>query len=537
MNLSDHVTELYLSNNRITDDSLGVLLTSVKQSKYNLFNKITTLDLSFNKITRDGIFSLCDYISTKDSELNYLNLESNCLENDNIIKICNAITKNLSKKIRYLNFGNNNLNDDSAYVISNLVENCEFLQALILHSNQFKNYGASLIVSKIKKHPLMKIFDISWNLIGDNLVETNIKDQIIKDNQNITNVKDTTNFEESKGYNNAELFNIKNSMEINFKKKLNPVVITKTNQISLFTKELCELFKEKDCNIIHLDISHNNINLIDCRQISIDVKANHSILGIHLDGNEMEIDELGFISTNPLTNYNKNFICHAQSQISYNFNKLIKSKVSNIRKIRSKNNCWICEGWREISFTYKPHLIDIDLNSLSVKLHLNFENFKEIETILHGDQFVCYRMCPPGELLFYFTVNDVPVESYREKTYKLKEAHTHNFIGGDGSKNVYLVTKMARDMVEINNNVIDFNNYEKRIDHCIPRPEKIINFIIKPRTPWTFPISIWANNDYSLEGESEVIYKIINYRNILKIHLILISLEINLSEMLNQNLY
>jgi hypothetical protein len=36
-----------------------------------------------------------------------------------------------------------------------------------------------------------------------------------------------------------------------------------------------------------------------------------------------------------------------------------------------------------------------------------------------------------------------------------------------------------------------------------PRPLRIINKFIKPRTPWTFPVSIWAYYDYEFEGESE----------------------------------
>lgn len=37
---------------------------------------------------------------------------------------------------------------------------------------------------------------------------------------------------------------------------------------------------------------------------------------------------------------------------------------------------------------------------------------------------------------------------------------------------------------------------------CEPRPERQLNRFIKPRTPWTFPVSIWATYyDISYEGE------------------------------------
>ena len=39
--------------------------------------------------------------------------------------------------------------------------------------------------------------------------------------------------------------------------------------------------------------------------------------------------------------------------------------------------------------------------------------------------FVCYRMCPPGMLNFYFTMNDIPIDNYGEITHELKETIIH----------------------------------------------------------------------------------------------------------------
>lgn len=46
-------------------------------------------------------------------------------------------------------------------------------------------------------------------------------------------------------------------------------------------------------------------------------------------------------------------------------------------------------------------------------------------------------------------------------------------------------------------------NYDCKLLYCKPRPEKKKRVIHRPRTPWTFPISIWAAYDYSFEGDSE----------------------------------
>ena len=65
---------------------------------------------------------------------------------------------------------------------------------------------------------------------------------------------------------------------------------------------------------------------------------------------------------------------------------------------------------------------------------------------------------------------------------------------------------MAQTKVEINPDVIlAESGYIKNIKYCVPRPEK--NMLKKrPRTPWSFPTSIWAYYGYEYEGEPESVY-------------------------------
>ena len=46
-------------------------------------------------------------------------------------------------------------------------------------------------------------------------------------------------------------------------------------------------------------------------------------------------------------------------------------------------------------------------------------------------------------------------------------------------------------------------DYRKTISFSEPRPEKIINKFVKPRTPWSYPISIWAYYDYEYDDVPE----------------------------------
>ena len=70
-------------------------------------------------------------------------------------------------------------------------------------------------------------------------------------------------------------------------------------------------------------------------------------------------------------------------------------------------------------------------------------------------------------------------------------------------KNIAIeVRTISKINVKVNKNVIN-EDYRKTITFCEPRPEKIINKFIRPRTPWTFPVSIWSYYDYEYNDVPE----------------------------------
>ena len=528
-----HITEISLSQNRLTDIGITTLCNSLI-SNHTLSNKLIVLDISYNKLGTESINSLGKFLNDPYSVLQHLNIEGNLFGNRLIIDLIKIIAKSKSDIISYLNFGVNNINDDCSLEMALLVKLCVYLKVLILYQNNFKNFGMSLIMSEIKKHINLKFLDISWNLIGSNLNEDiPTREELIKD------YKDKS--DQKRVFNNAELEEIRitlkfpkpNIISSLSKSKSLPDIKSKKNKLSPFTKELCDLFKNKEIQLLHLDISHNNIGYFDCKQIEIDVKNNHSILGIHVDGNNMYIDELGFIHAIDKIDYEKNYF--AYSQIFYridNEHPLIKSNILNIKKIRGKNNCWICEGWREKYFEYFitdeyknipcPFLDGIN----KCHIHFNFANFNSFEMNYNEEnkKYFCYRMCPPGNLIYFNSYNNVPCLKYDEdKELNLKEAIIHeekiklkeeNLI----NNNLYLedntpqfletkfiITKVANEQIEINPKVIDIKTFNKLIKYCIPRPKIQLFKKKKERIPWKFEMSIWAYYKYKYDGEDEKI--------------------------------
>jgi hypothetical protein len=47
--------------------------------------------------------------------------------------------------------------------------------------------------------------------------------------------------------------------------------------------------------LVHLDLSNNNYNKAICKIIAEDIKQNHTIYGLHMNGNSCQVDSNGFI--------------------------------------------------------------------------------------------------------------------------------------------------------------------------------------------------------------------------------------------------
>ncbi len=501
--ISEHITSLNLCKNRLSDFSLIPLFKTIQENSL-LNKKLISIDLSYNKLKNEGCNVFSKYIMDPLCSLEYINLEGNNLGNNNCLLLVNKISKHLNDKLHYLNLGINLIDDSISENLADLCKNCLLLNVLILYQNNLRNIGAGNIMFELKKHNNIKILDLSWNNIGSNLSEEIPSvEELINANNNPNNK-----------FNNAYLNELSITMKFPRYNPLNP--IKKIPQVSYFTNQLCELFHNKETKLLHLDISYNNIGYLDSNAIQEHCKFNHTILGIHVDGNDMYVDELGFVFAYDKKSYKENHF--ANSQIFYHINEnhdLIKTNVINIQKIRGKNNCWICEGWKEVKFKYTPpNNNNININDATCKVYLNFEGYKPYLMNLKKNIFVCYRMCPPGLLNFYFTMNDIPIDNYGEITHELKETiiHTQEINEDEDSENdielkQFIITKVAQTKVEINSDVIINNkesfDYNKNIKFCIPRPEKIKKIKKRPRTPWTYPISIWAWYGYKYDGETD----------------------------------
>ena len=575
---SDHLTSLEFSGNRLSSLGVSQLFLALNENK-NLSYKLRSIDLSENHIGKNEIQNLIKFLQDSKCNIEDLNLYGNLLGDENIIKICDNLAKFVEYRLTTLNIGKNNIHDNCIDVLVEMLHKCSGLRVFVVNHNWLHNKGVTKIIKELCSHYELRILDLSWNCIGDDLTSPPAYESLVNNELNHPErlfnnyaLDETLTTLKLKLRRNPLLPPIdslggnkkpsggdkkKGNQEVKPEPPKEPKKIpVKPKDPSSFAVTLGEYFGKVQLSLIHLDISHNNINYEDCKYIAEKSKLNHAILGIHVDGNAMEIDCLGFIT--PIEKELKDKKYYSESQIYYGLNKeyeLRKTAVDTVRKIRGKNNCWICEGFREVQFEFIPEEPIVDPNSHLVKLHLNFDNYRPFDMICNGDKFQIVRMCPPGEINYFFTVDSFPVKSqspsgknifekiqiesdyikytfepdymeelnnirekllyHKKKEDENQEDNSEQETNNNNTQNKDMtLTNLPKDKitividtiskvhVKVNQNVIN-ENYMKTILFSEPRPEKIIDKFVKPRTPWSFPISIWAYYGYSYEGLSE----------------------------------
>ena len=82
-----------------------------------------------------------------------------------------------STSLKVLNLSRNQLTDQSAKDICQVIYHCSTLVSLFLHYNRIFAKGGMLIAEKLKINSSIQIFDISFNSIGGGIVTKNEEDK------------------------------------------------------------------------------------------------------------------------------------------------------------------------------------------------------------------------------------------------------------------------------------------------------------------------------------------------------------------------
>lgn len=134
-----------------------------------------------------------------------------------------------------------------------------------------------------------------------------------------------------------------------------------------------DAFRENK-SLVHVDLSHNNILQQDVEVMADGLRQNHSIYGLHFSGNQGFIDNQGFLK--PAVDYSK-----ADSIINSRIGPELQAGQIKDRDrlgLQVGSNCWICEGWTQVTFKFEPGVSDDNPKHdpfKAIKLHLEFDQY------------------------------------------------------------------------------------------------------------------------------------------------------------------
>lgn len=308
---SNIITHVNVSNTQLSTHAGLTILRGI--------NKVVLKHLDFSRnpqLKSDFYEELSEYLGEPSTVLEFLSLEANFIGDKIALQLCDRLEENF--RIQVLNLSKNNLTDNAIGKvdyedntkdkgIAKVLRTCTSLKGLFLHYNRIRGPGGKVLADNLRVNRFLKVFDVSFNSIG------------------------------------APIGNADKQLAAQKREE--------------YARAWGACFK-KNQELIHVDISYNNLRLAEMRIINEGLADNHTVLGVHLMGNEAEIDAKGFVHTDE---YDQGFTYNMLAKQAYmtRINPIFEKstgviKSQQARALKATNNCWICEGYHHVEFTFTP---------------------------------------------------------------------------------------------------------------------------------------------------------------------------------------
>lgn len=179
--------------------------------------------------------------------------------------------------------------------------------------------------------------------------------------------------------------------------------------------------------------------------------------------------------------------------------------------------CWVCEGWTEHKFDWR---IGKSGNTAKepVYIHFDFDEYRPwlLEKDATGHHTI-WKMIPPGKTNYFFSfggengIADVAKDQPHTKIPSIKHIRDIPFKEIDGQTKETVIFTCHFQLRGINyvfaeqQKILDYEFEPVKFKVIKPRlgdPVWVRITEKRPRTPWTFPISIFK--DYQIENELKV---------------------------------
>lgn len=312
----------------------------------SLDDNLERLDLSQNLLSLKSVMDLSSWMVSKAGtdklKLKILNLSNNKLSDDCLVILSKGL-RTARPDLKELDLSKNLMSDVSCFELSEFIESAQSLEILNLSWNRITSFGGTRIFEGIREGRSCRNINMAYNSLGK---------------------QDSFTFVEA--------------------------VQSAINEETLK----------------HLDLSYNRMKKCVCERFAMLIMDNHTLYGLHMEGNECYVDKFGFL----LVDNNINSVDHEKHSIIYprslnGFSTTMKFSKKNKSLYRPVSNCWVCEGWSEQTFEFKlgksyPDIVD------PVHIHFEYNFYKpELMRSRRGEVYTYTTMCPPGKIKYFFTID------------------------------------------------------------------------------------------------------------------------------------
>lgn len=119
--------------------------------------------------------------------------------------------------------------------------------------------------------------------------------------------------------------------------------------------------------------------MLDAREVAVlkeGLDINHTLLGIHFVGNEGDVNTFGAVIPHDLEGRDDGHDS-AKTMLTRRMQPTLQMGVIKDKesiKLQVNSNCWLCEGWTEHLFEFRPPEW-VDYEVVPVMLHLSSDQY------------------------------------------------------------------------------------------------------------------------------------------------------------------
>ena len=414
------------------------------------------INLDENGIGSEGVEPLVKWVEQLNQrcQLEDLSLQGNLIGDDMAVQLAQALSK-ASPPIRALNLAKNNIGDKGAVALGEFLAGHYHLRTFKVGRNQIRGRGGIALAEALKDNLHIMFFDGSFNQFG-----------------------------------------VKRNGE--------------------FALKMAEAVNKG--TLRHLDLSYNSMDKAECERFGQLIHDNHSLWGLHMMGNECLVDSMGFVRTQFKNTVQPRDILH--EPVKDGNSLLVNANKPRNAKVFAYQMCWVCEGWSEKRFSWKVGVSGQDHREPAY-IHFDFDEYRPWLLAKSDNAFSLWKMVPPGKSYYFYSFggeNGDPETARDQPVIKLpvvaapkhvREVRVEEVDGETMLPIVYHKSFQLRSVnyvVSTQAMVLDQDYDPVKFQVVVPRmgDARWIRWKVeRPRTPWSFPISIFAS--YQIETEAKIV--------------------------------